>query len=149
MKIFALSKKEVKQHSIIWIIIICLIKILDPIPGNITVNLVSGFITFSSYILLYYILALKVFPNLFLKKIILFITEGILVFIIFFIIKYTNANYIIPKLNGVSNLFGKPMLQQFSSALLQLFEIGSCAYVLYLNKIIIYKLNQQSLKKMH
>ena len=147
MKTFALTNKEKKKHTINWIIIISLITIVDPIPGNIIVNIIGGAFEFGNYIFLYYALSLFFFQKLNDKKLLVAFTYLIIIFSLFFIGKYLRSTYVVPKLGGEASLYGASLIRFLIDSVFQLFVIGSCAYVFYLNKLTIHKLNLQKEKE--
>ncbi len=147
MNPFTLPNKELKKHFFSWVLIIAFIMLIDPIPGDVRVNIIGGAVGFGNYIFLYYALALNIFPKLYTKQFLVFFMSLCTVFIVFVLIKYVRVMYIVPKLGGTSKLYGKPVTVFIIDAILQLSIIGSCAFVFYLNKLNIYKLALQKQKE--
>lgn len=141
-----LSKEDIRKHTLIWTLIIIFISLVDPVKGGVLVNIVGGILVYSNYIFLYYFLALHIFPHI--KDNLSRATYRLIIaIIIYFLIKYLRNVLVIPSLNGVAVLNEKPFFYQILDGILQIVVIGASAYVFYLHKLNVWRLNQQKFKE--
>lgn len=88
MNTIHLSGKEKIRHIIYWVVITAFLSIVDPGEGNMLIQIITTFLIMFSYIFVYYMQFLYVFPRYYGKSNWKLIFSILLVLMIYLVIKY-------------------------------------------------------------
>lgn len=136
-----ISKSLIFRHISVWLLLLPVMQILSPAPGNFREIILTRLLSHANYILMYYTLSLIVFPYFYKKNIVLLLFILSLCFLIFL------NNYVFTAKKLFTLIYNKPLyeklpLQDFIKACIyRYFFITLIAWSLFRNAINSQKLN--------
>ncbi len=142
-----LSQKEKIKHLIYWLIITAFLCVVDPVPANLFVQIVSTLIIMLVYMFVYYAQCLYIFPA-FYKKHTLKLTLSILsILILYFAINYSNLNYVVTLFGNANPVLSESKFTLISDYLILFAIVSVVAFGSFQNKMSILKIQLQSEKE--
>ena len=100
-----------KRHLVIWALVTIYISILDPIKGDLEVQIPVTFILMYTNVLAFYSVSLYIFPKFWKKNYFLLILFATTSFLIFTILDFLDFRYLLPPLGGKNYYAGYSVIK--------------------------------------
>ena len=137
------SKKDIKWHLLVWVLITFFVCLIDPVESTLKIQIIGTFLIMIAYMFVYYMQYLYLLKFFNKNNIIKFLILVICLFIIFITINFLNFHYILSVFNFGSKI-DYPLIFDWITSCFIIFSIVSIiAYGFYQNKISIYELQKE------
>ncbi len=139
-----MTKSTIIRHSIIWVLLNVLFHFLWPLPGGIVAEIAGSILTSSAYMLMYYYIALVVFPKFWQKNYLLFFIAIIIGYVFYNGYYYIIGKYALPFVGSKSALVYLPVASYLKGNALIYFFIVTCAAAWHVSRDSLKKINEQN-----